>query len=254
MNDPKNILITGAGSGLGRGLSIELAQAGHRILVTDKRLDAAEETVSLLPGAGGVAYDFDVTCPDEVQRFFVSIADQRIDVLINNAGVQHVEPVDNYPADKWDLLLDVLLKGVFLMTRGALKPMRQKQSGRIVNIGSIHSLVASPFKSAYSAAKHGIVGFAKTVALETGDTDITINTICPAYIRTPLVERQMVELAEGHNIPVEEVARDIMLKPMPKKTFITFGEVAGAVEFFMTDAARNITGQTLAIDGGWTVQ
>jgi 3-hydroxybutyrate dehydrogenase len=151
-------------------------------------------------------------------------------------------------------LIDVMLKGSALLMQAVLTRMRRQGFGRIVNIGSIHSLVASPFKSAYVAAKHGLVGLAKTIALETADTDITVNTICPSYIRTPLVDAQITAQAQTHGIPEEEVIRRIMLEPMPKKAFITSEEVGGTIEFLISLSARNITGQTIAIDGGWTAR
>jgi 3-hydroxybutyrate dehydrogenase len=257
MNSPKhNILITGTGSGLGRGLSLCLAQQGHSILATDINLAGAQETVAQIEAAGGkaAASALDVTSEEEIRRFLQNRGQQQIDTLINNAGLQHVAKVEEFPPAKWDLLLDVMLKGAFLMTRAVLPGMRAQGFGRIIQIGSIHSLVASPYKSAYVAAKHALLGFAKTVALETADVDITINTICPAYIRTPLVEAQIQDQARTRQIPEEEVIRRIMLQPMPKQAFITCEEVAAAVEYLMSPLARNVTGQSITIDGGWTAQ
>jgi 3-hydroxybutyrate dehydrogenase len=250
----RNILITGAGSGLGRGLSLCLAQQGHSILATDINLAGAKETVAQIEAAGGkaAASALDVTSEEEIRRFLQNRG--QMDALINNAGLQHVAKVEEFPPAKWDLLLDVMLKGAFLMTRAVLPGMRARGFGRIIQIGSIHSLVASPYKSAYVAAKHALLGFAKAVALETADVDITINTICPAYIRTPLVEAQIQDQARTRQIPAEEVVRRIMLQPMPKQAFITYEEVAAAVEYLMSPLARNVTGQTLTIDGGWTAQ
>lgn len=177
-----------------------------------------------------------------------------VDVLINNAGLQHVAPLEEFPQPKWEHLIAVMLNGPAALIRQALPGMRARGYGRIINIGSIHSLVASPFKSAYTAAKHGLLGLSKSVALETSDVDITINTICPSYIRTPLVDKQIAAQAQAHNISETEVIQRIMLEPMPKKAFITVEEVAGAIEFLCSPAARNITGQTLTIDGGWTAR
>jgi len=152
------------------------------------------------------------------------------------------------------LVIAVMLRGAFLMTRAILPLMRAQGFGRIIQIGSIHSLVASPFKSAYVAAKHALLGFSKTVALETAGVDITVNTICPAYIRTPLVDAQIKDQARTRGISEEEVIQRIMLQPMPKRAFITSEEVAAAVEYLMSSLARNVTGQTITIDGGWTAQ
>ena len=173
-------------------------------------------------------------------------------MLINNAGLQHVAQLEEFPPEKWDQLIDVMLKGSAAMTRLVLPGMRQNNFGRIVNIGSIHSLVASPFKTAYTAAKTGLLGFSRVVALETADVDVTINTVCPAYIRTPLVEKQIRNQALEHGIPEAEVVEKIMLEPMPKKAFITIEEVGAAIEYLISPAARNMTGQSLILDGGWT--
>ncbi len=258
MNDTKrNILITGAGSGLGRGLALWLAQQGHSILVTDLRFAGAAETVEQIRGVGGEAeaYALDVTSEQEIERLVGQVGLKRpVEVLVNNAGLQHVARVDAFPSAKWDLLMDVLLKGTFLMTRALLPAMRAAGFGRVVNIGSVHSLIASPYKSAYVAAKHALVGFSKSVALETGDVDITCNTICPAYIRTPLVDAQIKDQARTHQISEEDVIQRIMLEPMPKKAFITVEEVAAAVAFLLSPLSRNITGQTITIDGGWTAR
>ena len=252
----RNILITGAGSGVGRGLAQALADEGHRLFLADLRLQTVEETVKLLAAESdqATAHAFNVASSDAIAGFLQSIGDQRIDVVINNAGVQHVQNVDEFLEEKWDLLIDVMLKGPFLLTKAILPRMRKNGFGRIVNIGSIHALVASPFKSAYVAAKHGLLGLSKVVALETAAMDITMNTICPAYVRTPLVEAQIEAQAANHGISKQEVIDKIMLEPMPKKAFVTIEEIAAAVNFFISPHARNITGQTLVIDGGWTAK
>jgi len=257
MSDPKyHILITGAGSGLGRGLGLWLALKGHAIFVTDLHLEGANETAAEIRAAGGEAeaHALDVSSEQDVERFLQLVSGRSIDVLINNAGLQYVAPVDEYPVARWDILMNVMVRGTFLMTRAVLPAMRAHGFGRIIHIGSIHSLIASPYKSAYTAAKHAVLGFSKAVALETGDVDITSNTICPAYIRTPLVDAQIKEQARTHQIPEDEVIQRIMLEPMPKKAFITIEEIAAAVEYLIGPLARNITGQTITIDGGWTAR
>ena len=253
---PLNILLTGAASGLGRGLALHFAGRGHRLLLADRDLDGLRETVALLGAAADRAtvHALDVTSASQVRDLFASVGDRRIDLLINDAGVQHVARLEDFPEDRWDLLLDVMLKGPFLLTQAVLPGMRAAGFGRIVNIGSIHSLVASPFKSAYVAAKHGLLGLSKVVALETADADVTVNTICPSYIRTPLVDAQIQAQARAHGIGEQEVIDRIMLDPMPKKKFITVEEVAATIEFLAGPAARNITGQTIVIDGGWTAR
>jgi 3-hydroxybutyrate dehydrogenase len=174
--------------------------------------------------------------------------------LINNAGLQHVSAIEDFPVAKWDQLTDVMLKGAFLLTRAMLPGMRFRGFGRVIHIGSIHSLVASPCKSAYVAAKHALIGFSKVLALETAGTDITSNVICPAYIRTPLVDGQIADQAHARGISEAEVIERVMLAPMPKKAFITCDEVAAAVSYLIGPLARNVTGQTITIDGGWTAQ
>jgi len=253
---PLGILITGAGSGVGRGLARLLAAKERHLFLADIRLEAVEETARLIePNPSGVSsHAFDVTSSEQVHGFINSLGDARIDVLVNNAGLQFVAGIDEFPEARWDQLIDVMLKGPFLLTQAVLPGMRQRGFGRIINIGSIHSLVASPFKSAYVAAKHGLLGLSKVVALEAADQDITINTICPAYIRTPLVDAQISAQARTHGISEQEVIDKIMLAPMPKKAFITIEEVAAAAEFLIGPSARNITGQTIVIDGGWTAR
>lgn len=251
-----NILLTGAGSGLGRGLAQCLAADGHSLFLADLNAEGLRETQKSLGNSAERAstHTLDVTSAAQIQALFAALGEKRVDVLINNAGLQHVSPLEKFPEERWDLLLDVMLKGSFLMTQAALPRMRQNGFGRIVNIGSIHSLIASPFKSAYVAAKHGLLGLSKVVALEAAESDITINTICPAYVRTPLVDAQIAAQAKAHGLSEQDVINKIMLEPMPKKAFITIEEIAGTVSFLMSPAARNITGQSIVIDGGWTVR
>ncbi|WP_376691478.1 3-hydroxybutyrate dehydrogenase [Wenzhouxiangella sp. EGI_FJ10409] len=256
MNDrPLRILITGAGSGIGAGIAADLAKAGHSILATDLNADAADATAASINEAGGKARGIalDVTSDEDVAGLVAGL-DGPVDVLVNNAGLQHVSRLEDFPMDKWDQLVQVMLTGTARLTRALLPGMREQGFGRIVNIGSIHALVASPFKSAYVAAKHGLTGFSKVLALETADTDITINTVCPTYVRTPLVDKQIAAQAETHGISEDRVVEEIMLKPMPKGVFISFEELAGICAFLMGPAARNVTGQCIVVDGGWTVQ
>jgi 3-hydroxybutyrate dehydrogenase len=246
------MLITGAGSGVGRGLCEHFGAAKLEVLAVDVNGTAAEETARAVRDAGGSARSIalDVTCEADVTR---ALKGQRVDILVNNAGIQHVAALEEFPPEKWSSIVDILLKGTCWLTRAVLPGMRERNFGRIVNIGSIHSLVASPFKSAYVAAKHGLLGFSKTIALETADKDITVNTICPSYIHTPLVDKQIKAQAEKHGISEAAVIDTIMLKPMPKRCFISVAEIAGTIEFLASPAAVNITGQAIVIDGGWTV-
>ncbi len=252
--DTRNILVTGAGSGIGAGIAAGLAAAGHHLVVTDVALGPAEAVARAIVDAGGSAEALvlDVTSDESIAAALA--ASRPVEVLVNNAGLQHVAPLEDFPMEKWNFLVQVMLVGVARLTRAVLPGMRERGFGRIVNIGSIHSLVASPYKSAYVAAKHGLVGFSKVVALETADTDITINTICPTYVKTPLVDKQIADQARTRGIPESQVVSEVMLKPMPKGVFITFEELAGITAFLMSPAARNITGHTINVDGGWTIQ
>jgi 3-hydroxybutyrate dehydrogenase len=179
---------------------------------------------------------------------------QPVSLLVNAAGLQHVSPLEAFPLERFRLLVDVMLTGAAIMSGAVLPGMRAQGFGRIVHLGSIHSLVASPYKSAYVAAKHGLVGLARTMALETADTDITVNVVCPAYVRTPLVDSQILAQARERGLTPDEVVEQVMLKPMPKGRFIEIDEIAGTIDFLASDAARNMTGQCLVLDGGWTAQ
>jgi len=244
----RTILITGAGSGLGRGLSLYLAECDHTVVAADIDFASARDTAQKNPGPGRITpLELDVTRDDHLERI-----QDPVDVLINNAGLQHVASLEDFPQGLWERLIDVMINGAARMTRAVLPGMRERGFGRIVNTGSVHSLAASPYKTAYATAKHGLVGFSRALALETADTDITINTICPAYIRTPLVDAQIAGQAKAHGISESEVIDRIMLEPMPKKCFITVEEVGAALEYLVSPAARNMTGQLLVLDGGWT--
>ncbi|UTW11302.1 3-hydroxybutyrate dehydrogenase [Marinobacterium rhizophilum] len=252
----RTVLITGAGSGIGQQLSQVLAAEGHRIIATDLVSDAAQRTAQLIQAEGGdvLALALDVSRQADIDALRAQLQSERVDVLVNNAGLQQVAPLESFPPERFDLLVQVMLNGAAMLTRALLPAMRAQGYGRIVNIGSIHALVASPYKSAYVAAKHGLLGFSKVVALETADTDITINTICPSYVRTPLVDRQIRDQAREHGISEADVVSDIMLKPMPKGVFISVEELAQLTLFLMSPAARNITAQAIAVDGGWTAR
>jgi 3-hydroxybutyrate dehydrogenase len=250
-----HILITGAGSGIGAGLAVELARLGHHVILSDVALEQAGAGAAAIRSAGGSAeaVRIDVTSDESVAVAVASLSGP-IDVLVNNAGLQNVAPLEEFSMETWSLLVAVMLTGVARLTRAVLPGMRRRGYGRIINMGSIHSLVASPFKSAYVAAKHGLVGFSKTIALETKDVDITVNTICPSYVKTALVDRQIAEQARTRGIAESDVVDTIMLQPMPKRVFIGFDELAGIAAFLVSPAARNITGQTIVVDGGWTAQ
>ena len=249
-------LVTGAASGIGLGLAEYLCARGHEVWLSDRALPEVERAAAGLVALGFAAHavELDVTSQSSIESAAARIGDAGIDLLVNNAGLQHVAPLEDFPPERWALLISVMLTGPAMVTRAVLPGMRRRNFGRIVNVGSIHSLVASPFKSAYVAAKHGLDGFTKTLALETGNANVTINTVCPSYVRTPLVDAQIAAQARAHGIPEQQVIDEIMLRPMPKRAFVTFEELGALVEFLASDAARNITGQSIAVDGGWTAQ
>jgi 3-hydroxybutyrate dehydrogenase len=250
-----NVLVTGAASGIGAGLALELARAGHHVAVSDLGRDEVEIVAARIRAEGGSAeaLALDVTSDGSVAAALAALS-RPVDVLVNNAGLQTVAPLEDFPIGKWTHLVQVMLIGAARLTAAVLPGMRQRGFGRIVNMGSIHALVASPYKSAYVAAKHGLVGFTRTVALETAGVDITINTLCPSYVKTPLVDKQIADQARARNMPEAQVIGEIMLKPMPKGVFIGIDELAAVTVFLMSRSARNITGQTIVIDGGWTAQ
>ncbi|WP_395377398.1 3-hydroxybutyrate dehydrogenase [Marinicella sp. W31] len=250
------IIITGAGSGIGKSLVENLVEAGHHVFVTDYALDAVNRLVdSLQPQYPNISgFKLDVTDKKDLEQLRQKAQQESFDVLINNAGLQHVERIEDFPMYHWHKIIDVMLMGSAMCIQAVLPAMKQQNFGRIVNIGSVHSLVASAYKSAYVSAKHGLLGLAKTVALEMAEYDITINTVCPGYVDTPMVRDQISQQAQVHNISEDQVIHDVMLKNMPKKTFVSVQELAAAVAFFMDKNNKNTTAQYLAIDGGWTAQ
>ncbi len=254
----RTALITGAASGIGLAIGKDLAQQGCTVILSDANFSAVQAVADELreEGLAVSAQKLDVTSGADIAAVVETLEGQggRADILVNNAGVQYVSNLEDFPVDRWKLLTDILLVGPAMLTQALLPLMRRQNFGRIINVGSIHSLVASPHKSAYVAAKHGLLGFSKVVALETASQNITINTLCPSYVKTPLVEMQIANQAKEHGISEEDVVNNIMLEPMPKKSFIEMDELTGAVNYLISDAARNMTGHELVLDGGWTVR
>ncbi|CZF78052.1 D-beta-hydroxybutyrate dehydrogenase [Grimontia celer] len=250
----KHVFITGGASGIGFGMAQGFAQAGHKITLSDINKEALDNAVNKLKSQFDVdvqGIELDVTNSEQLASA-PSRVDEHVDVLVNNAGIQFVSALEQFPEDKWRLIIDILLCGPAMLTKAFLPSMYERNFGRIINVGSIHSLVASPYKSAYVSAKHGLLGFSKTIALESAEHDVTINTLCPSYVKTPLVENQITAQAQNHGITEEEVINTIMLKPMPKKAFIDLSELAETALFLCSPAAKNITSQAITIDGGWT--
>lgn len=247
------VLVTGGSGGIGFAIAQHFCQLGHQVILADLNAQAVAEKAAQLQSEGGSA---DSCVLDVTDSASIAACVQRyqIDILVNNAGIQHVARLEDFPPEKWQQLINVMLTGPAMLSRAVLPGMRERNFGRIVNIGSIHALVASPFKSAYVAAKHGLLGFSKVVALENADKNITINTICPAYVKTPLVEQQIAAQAKEHNLTEQQVIEQIMLAPMPQKAFIGVDEIAATAGFLCTDAARHITAQTMVLDGGWTAR
>ncbi len=251
----RRVFITGASSGIGKGIAQHLAK-DHDVIISDCSEAAILEAQIDLKRQGFdvQAQVFDVCDSSDLDRLRVLADEQRIDVLINNAGIQYVKPLEDFPPEKWQQLINVMLVGPAMTTRAVLPAMKANNYGRIINIGSVHSLVASAYKTAYVSAKHGLLGLAKTVALEVAAADITINTLCPGYVDTDMVRDQIKQQALAHQIPESAVINDIMLKNMPKKEFIEISELAGTVAFLMSPYANNITAQAITLDGGWTAQ
>ncbi len=250
----KTAIVTGSNSGIGLGVARELARAGADV-VLNSFSDRPEDHAL----AAAMAQEFGV----KVRYIAADMSDGAAcraliesaggcDILVNNAGIQHVAPIESFPVDKWNAILAINLSSAFHTTAAALPAMRAKGWGRVINIASAHGLTASPFKSAYVAAKHGIVGLSKTVALETAGQGVTCNAICPGYVLTPLVEAQIPDQMKTHNMDRETVIREVMLDRQPSRQFATTEQLGGTVVFLCSASADQITGTTISVDGGWT--
>lgn len=256
----KNALVTGSTSGIGLGIAEGFAKEGVNLILNGFG-DAAEIEklrASLASKFGvKVLYDgADMSNPGQIEAMMRKAESSLggVDVLVNNAGIQHVAPVEEFPLAKWDAIIAINMSSAFHTTRMAVPYMKSKNWGRIINVASAHALVASPFKSAYVAAKHGVLGFTKTVALEVAEKGITVNAICPGYVLTPLVEKQIPDTAKARGITEEQVKRDVLLAAQPTKQFVTVEQIAGVSVFLCSDAAASITGTAIAVEGGWTAQ
>ncbi|HZA65667.1 MAG TPA: 3-hydroxybutyrate dehydrogenase [Geminicoccaceae bacterium] len=256
----RSAIVTGSTSGIGLGIATALAEAGADVTLNGfgdpdeierTRADLAERTKADVRYSGA-----DMSKGDEVTLMVreAEAAHGAVDILVNNAGIQYVAPIEAFPAAKWEAILAINLSHAYYAIHAALPGMRARGFGRIINLASAHGLVASPYKAAYVAAKHGMVGLTKVVALETAEDNITCNAICPGFARTPLVEGQIDEQAKAHGLPRERVIKEVILASQPSKRFVEVDELAALALFLCSDAARSITGAALSIDGGWTAR
>ena len=253
----KTAIITGSTSGIGLGVAKGLAAEGVNIVLNGfSEADAIEKERSGIESMGVkcIYNSADMTKPAEITRMVEETVEQlgSVDILVNNAGIQHVSPVEDFPPEKWDAVIAINMSSTFHATRAAIPHMKKQGWGRIINVVSAHGLVASPFKSAYVTAKHGVMGFNKTIAIEVAQDNITSNAICPGYVLTKLVEDQIPDTAKARGITEEEVKRDVLLAAQWTKKFVTVEQIAGTAVFLCSDHAENITGTHISMDGGWT--
>jgi len=254
----KTALVTGSTSGIGLGIAAALAAEGANIVLNGfgdaAAIEAERAGIEAKYGVKARYSAADMSKPEDIAAMIAEAEREfgAVDILVNNAGIQHVAPIEEFPPEKWDQIIAINLSATFHAIRVALPAMKRKKWGRIINTASAHALVASPFKVAYVAAKHGIAGITKTVALETATDGITCNAICPGYVWTPLVEKQIPDTAKARGMTEEQVKRDVILAAQPTKEFVTVDEVAALAVYLCRDEARAITGALLPIDGGWT--
>ncbi|HUA05626.1 MAG TPA: 3-hydroxybutyrate dehydrogenase [Solirubrobacteraceae bacterium] len=243
----KAAIVTGAASGIGRAVADRLTSDGMDVLAVDLRPD---------PDGPGIPYEADLTKAEANEAAVNEAINRfgRLDVIVANAGIQHVAPIEDFPVDKWNTVVSVLLTSPFLLAKYSWPALRASGAGRFIAIASAHGLVASPFKAAYISAKHGVIGLVKTIALEGADDGITAAAVCPGYVRTPLVEKQIADQAKAHNLPEEEVIEQVILAPHAVKRLIEASEVADVVAFLLTPAGRTFTGVPVTLDHGWTAR
>ena len=256
----KSAVVTGSTSGIGLAMARALAKDGANVVINGfGEADAIEQTRAGIEAEFGVEARYsaaDMSKGDAIMAMIAEAEDAfgSVDVLVNNAGIQFVSPVEDFPIETWEKIIAINLSAAFYAIRAALPGMKARRWGRIINTGSAHAIVASPYKSAYVAAKHGIAGLTKSVALEAATFGVTVNAICPGYVWTPLVEKQIPDTMKSRNMTEQQVMNDVLLLAQPTKQFVTVEEVAGLAVFLCSDEARSITGTLLPMDGGWTAQ
>ncbi len=254
----KSAIVTGSTSGIGLGIARALAAQGANVMlngfgdpdpIETLRFTLARETGVKVAYSGA-----DMSQPDAIRAMADAARAEfgQVDIIVNNAGIQHVAPVEDFPEEKWNAILAINLSSAFHLIRAVVPEMKERRWGRIVNVASAHGLTASPFKSAYVAAKHGMIGLSKTVALELAEFGVTCNTVCPGYVKTPLVEKQIADQAKAHGISPENVVRDVLLSHQARKEFVQVEELAALTVFLCSDAAASMTATALAMDGGWS--
>lgn len=256
----KTAIITGSTSGIGHGIAMAFAKAGMNVVING--LGSAEDNeparaeVDALGSGEAVFHGANMMQPDQIEDLIKSTEEKfgQVDIIVNNAGIQFVEKVEDFPVGKWDAIIAINMSSTFHTTRAAFAGMKARGFGRIINIASAHGLVASPYKSAYVTAKHGVLGFTKTIALEGAEFGVTANSICPGYVETPLVTGQVADTAKARGISEEDVINNVLLKAQPTKQFVQIEQVASLALYLASDEAAQITGAALPIDGGWTAQ
>jgi 3-hydroxybutyrate dehydrogenase len=258
MTTAKTAIVTGSTSGIGLGIARVLAGTGANIVLNGfgdaKEIEGIVDGIRSEHNVGVIHDGADMSKPAEIDRMVEHARSEfgHVDILVNNAGIQFVAPIEEFPVEKWDSIIAINLASAFHTARRVVSEMKRNGWGRIVNIASAHALVASPYKAAYVAAKHGIAGLTKTIALEVAEHGVTVNAICPGYVLTPLVEKQIPEQAKARGITEAEVIRDVLLAAQPTKRFVEVSEIAALTAFLCSDAARSMTGTLLPVDGGWT--
>jgi 3-hydroxybutyrate dehydrogenase len=254
----KTAIVTGSTSGIGLGIAEAFARSGANVVLNGfgeaMQIEKTRSDLAHRTNAKIVYSPADMSKPKAIEQMVRQTADTfgAVDIMVNNAGIQHVAPIEEFPEEKWDAIMAINLSSAFHATKLVLPAMRRRGWGRVINVASAHALVASPYKSAYVAAKHGVLGLTKVTALETAEDGITCNAICPGYVRTPLVEQQIDDQAKAHGIPRDKVISDVLLKNQPSKRFVEVAELAALALFLCSDGGASVTGAALPMDGGWT--